>query len=181
MSYLPLSHIAAQLLDIFRWRSAHFPLQALDAVLCAADGAQEHAGGDAADGATDSLLQGAITSKTRATPASAPKHVLIDWLKAVNLRAYYAKQLGGDMVRPLALALADRLPTSTETLEFWGALGVGMSESSGVHTASLPYNQQSTVRVSLHWVTSGRWNLPKITAGSKCSVSIVCIVRVCGV
>ena len=48
--------------------------------------------------------------------------------QGVNLRAYYAKQLGGDMVCSLALALADRMPTSTATLEFWGALGVGTIE-----------------------------------------------------
>ena len=93
-------------------------------------------------------IKDAIMRKTRATPGSALKHALIDW-KAVNLRAYYAEQLGGDMVCPLALALADRLPTSTATLEFIIEVGdVG----------------------SLSW----RWNLPK----RMCSVSIVCIVRV---
>ena len=39
-----------------------------------------------------------------------------------------AKQLGGDMVCTLVLALADRLSTSTATLELWGALGVGIIE-----------------------------------------------------
>ena len=80
---------------------------------------------------------------------------LIDWLKAVNLRANYAKQLGGDMVRPLGLALADRLLTVKV------ACGLGlagevyrMSESSGVHTASLPnYSQRECTRVPLHVTT----------------------------
>ena len=63
------------------------------------------------------------------------KHALIDWLKAVNLRAYYSKQLGGGMVRPLSLALADRLPTSGDARVLGRAVGV--RESSGVHTASL--------------------------------------------
>jgi len=201
VSYLPLSHIAAQLLDIYFPMAfcAHFPQCKDWKLYFARPTALKGTLAATLKTAQPTLffgvprvwekIQEAIIKKARAAPPSALKLALINWLKDVNLRAYYAKQLGGDMVRPLGLALAERLltakvcgglglgrlqaaytgaaPTSTATLEFWGSLGVsitevyGMSESCGVHTTSLPYyNQQGTVGVPLHGVTTLLQNEP---------------------
>merc|ERR1712228_938549 len=93
------------------------------------------------------------------------------------------QQLGGNMDRPFGYSLAEKMlmqkvkaglgfdriqatftgaaPTSKATLEFWGSLGLniveayGMSETSGVHTISLPYhNVCGTVGVTLSGATT---------------------------
>jgi len=201
VSYLPLSHIAAQLLDIFfpMAFSAHFPQCKDWKMYFARPTALKGTLAATLKTARPTLffgvprvwekIQEAIIKKARAAPPSALKKRLIDWLKSVNLRAYYARQLGGDNVRPMGLSVAQRLlsakvaeglgldrlqaaftgaaPTSTATLEFWGSLGIsiievyGMSESCGVHTTSLPYYwMQGTVGVALHGVTTLLQNEP---------------------
>jgi len=201
VSYLPLSHIAAQLLDIFFPMAfcAHFPQCKDWKMYFARPTALKGTLAATLQTARPTLffgvprvwekIQEAIIKKARAAPPSALKKKLIDWMKGVNLRAYYARQLGGDEMRPMGLSVAQKLlsgkvalslgfdrlqaaftgaaPTSTATLEFWGSLGVaiievyGMSESTGVHTTSLPYHwQQGTVGVAIHGVTTLLQNEP---------------------
>eukprot|EP01084_Bolivina_argentea_P090013 162264_1 len=202
VSYLPLSHVAAQILDLFGpiAFTAFYPQCKSWEVYFARPTALKGTLALTLRAARPTILFGvprvwekiqeALIRKARETPASAPKQMLIDWLKSVCLQGYYARQLGGDMKRPFGYSLAEKIlinkvksalgldrvqvtftgaaPTSVATMEFWGSLGVdvlevyGMSENCGVHTISLPYyNQIGTVGVPLDGVTTLLQNDPQ--------------------
>eukprot|EP00485_Elphidium_margaritaceum_P006648 CAMPEP_0202691554 /NCGR_PEP_ID=MMETSP1385-20130828/6235_1 /ASSEMBLY_ACC=CAM_ASM_000861 /TAXON_ID=933848 /ORGANISM="Elphidium margaritaceum" /LENGTH=752 /DNA_ID=CAMNT_0049346981 /DNA_START=44 /DNA_END=2302 /DNA_ORIENTATION=- len=202
VSYLPLSHIAAQMLDIFYPLAfaAHYPQCKSWQLYFARPDALKGTLTDTLRTARPTIffgvprvwekMQEGIIKKARENPSSAVRKWLIDYLKGVNVKAYYARQLGGDMTIPFAHSFAqkmltatvksvlglDRLqiaasaaaPISVATLEFWGSLGIdvveayGMSECTGVHTACLPYYfKAGTVGVPLSGVTTLLQNDPE--------------------
>ena len=202
ISYLPLSHIAAQLLDIFfpMAFTAFYPQCKSWEMFFARPTALKGTLALTLKEAKPTLffgvprvwekIQEALIKKTRANPPSTPKKLLINYLKDICLKSYYARQLDGDNTIPFGLGFAESMlvnkvksglgfdriqctftgaaPTSTATLEFWGSLGVdiievyGMSESCGVHTVSLPYyNKQGTVGVPINGVTTLLQNDPE--------------------
>eukprot|EP01083_Nonionella_stella_P216204 777452_1 len=180
VSYLPLSHIAAQLLDIF------LPICATAIYSSINEWEIYYARPDALKGTLSNTLkvarptvffgvprvwekiQEAIIKKAKANPMSSAKLMLINWLKSINIRAYYARQLDGNMIIPFGYSLAETIlvskvksnlgfdriqftasgaaPIYISTLEFWAGLGIniiegyGMSESCGLHTLATPYH-----------------------------------------
>jgi len=121
VSYLPLSHIAAQLLDVFYpvAFAATYPACKRWTVHFARPTALKGTLSKTLQEARPTLffgvprvwekIQEAIVKKARAAPPSAAKKMLIDWLKDINLRAYRNRQCGGSMVRPFGHSLAEKL------------------------------------------------------------------------
>jgi long-chain-fatty-acid--CoA ligase ACSBG len=166
VSYLPLSHIAAQMLDI------HAPYICGGCVWFARPDALKGTLGETLRAVRPTLFLGVprvwekIEEKMRAMGAAAQggflKKALVDWCKSIGLAAYYNRQAG--LEAPWGHYLADTLvfskvkaalgldrcrhcatgaaPISKETLEYFGSLGIdvfelyGMSECTGPQTVS---------------------------------------------
>lgn len=177
ISYLPLSHIAEQLISL------HFPV-ACGGCTYFAESLEKL--GDNLREVRPTLFLGVprvwekIQAKMVATAAgnSAMKKKIAIWAKGVGLKGGYASQTGGDL--PFFYGLANKLvfskvkealgldqcrvqitsaaPISKDTLEFFLSLGLpimevyGMSECTGPATLSLPTAYKTG---SVGWVLPG--------------------------
>jgi len=124
VSYLPLSHIAAQLLDIFYpiAVTAYYPLIKSWEVYIARPTALKGTLGLTLKAARPTMffgvprvwekIQEGIIQKNRDNPPSWIKKTMIRWLKGVNTQSYYSRQCGGDMAVPWFNMFAEMLLVS---------------------------------------------------------------------
>eukprot|EP01108_Squamamoeba_japonica_P000651 TRINITY_DN121_c0_g2_i2.p1 TRINITY_DN121_c0_g2~~TRINITY_DN121_c0_g2_i2.p1 ORF type:complete len:615 (-),score=359.65 TRINITY_DN121_c0_g2_i2:153-1997(-) len=173
VSFLPLSHIAAQMLDI------HMPIAV--AALYPSPCTVHFARPDALKGTLGDTLKACrptiffgvprvwekIAEKMKAVGAQTKgvKRSLVDWAKRAGAAAYVAEAADGDMQLPWGFALAQRLvlgkvrlalgldrchmcftgaaPIARETLQFFGALHVPVFELYGMSECTGPMTVSS--------------------------------------
>eukprot|EP01084_Bolivina_argentea_P103302 185054_1 len=121
ISYLPLSHIAAQLIDIWvpMVTTAYEPQIKTWDIYFARPTALKGTLSLTLKEARPTIffgvprvwekIQEALIKKARENPVSGTKQMLINWLKNVCLKGYYSQQLGGDMTRPFGYTLAEKI------------------------------------------------------------------------
>ena len=119
ISFLPMSHVAAQVIDVF------IPLTRVGVWNCPTT--VSFARPDALKGSLpitmksvkptvflgvprvwEKFVEG-VKAKAQATPATGLKKKLIDWSKSVGLRSSYNRQVGGDGSLPRGVGLANKL------------------------------------------------------------------------
>lgn len=121
VSYLPLSHIAAQLLDIFYpiAVTAYYPLVTSWEVYMARPTALKGTLGLTLKDARPTFffgvprvwekIQEGIIQKNRDNPPSSLKSMMIGWLKPINTKSYYSRQCGGNMAVPWFNGVAQKV------------------------------------------------------------------------